>query len=297
MREEESGRKAGRRGHRTRINSRASGTGLSLSFLLISSLIPHPSSLVWAAHPFITDDTGTQGTGNWQLELQYEYGRNDATADAGAGPVRQESKAATFTSVLTYGLLENLDLALGLNRLNQHTTENGAVTEDSSGMGDSTIELKWRFYDANGLSFALKPGVLLPTGDENKGLGSGKTSWGLNFITTLETKPWAFYGNIAYGHVRYRLPQDEDANRSDLWRVSAGSAYTARDDLRLVGELGVRTNPAKNDPFLPGSTGRFAMIGLIYSPTDKTDLDIGFRKGLNDAEPDWTFLAGATFRW
>ena len=178
---------------------------------------------------------------------------------------------------------------------NRH--ENGAVVEDLSGMGDSSIELKWRFYDANGLSFALKPGVVLPTGDEDKGLGTGKTSWGVNFIATYEAEPWAVYGNVAYSHVSYKLPQDEVANRSDLWRVSAGAAYSMREELRLVGEAGVRTNQARDDPFLPGDTGRFAMVGLIYSPTGKIDLDIGYRKGLNDAEPDWTVLIGATFRW
>ena len=266
-------------------------------YLLPSSLIPHPSSLVWAAHPFITDDTGTQGKGNWQLELQYDYGRNDATADTSAGSVRQKSRGSTFTTVLTYGLLESVDIALGAGYVSAHVTENGVVTDNASGMGDSTLELKWRFFESDGLSFALKPGVLFPTSDENKGLGTGKTSWGVNFITTYETKPWSISGNIAYSHVNYQLSQDEANNRSDLWRVSGGAVYSAREDLRVVGELGVRTNPARNDPFLPGSTGRFAMAGLIYSPTDKIDLDIGYRRGLNDAETRWTVLAGATFRW
>jgi hypothetical protein len=265
--------------------------------LLSSSLVPHPSSLGWAAHPFVTDDTGTQGAGNWQLELQAEHGRADRTADAGAGPVRQESRSTVFAPVLTYGALENLDIALGLNRVKERVTGNGAVTEEPGGMGDSSLELKWRFHDADGLSLALKPGLLLPTGDENKGLGTGKTSWGLNFIASYETKPWAIHGNVAYNRVRYKLPQDDAANRSGLWRVSAGAAYSVREDLRLVGEAGARANPARNDAFLPGDTGRFAMLGLIYSPTGRIDLDIGFRKGLNDAEPDWTLLAGATFRW
>jgi len=34
-----------------------------------------------AAHPYITDDTGTQGSGNWQLELMAERDRNARTAD------------------------------------------------------------------------------------------------------------------------------------------------------------------------------------------------------------------------
>ena len=85
--------------------------------------------------------------------------------------------------------------------------------------------------------------------------------------------------------------QQDDEQGDPLKVVQVG------EELRLVGEAGVRTNPAKDDPFLPGDTGRFAMVGLIYSPTDKIDLDIGYRKGLNDAEPDWTVLIGATFRW
>ena len=256
-----------------------------------------PSTLVWAAHPFLTDDTGTQGAGNWQLELQAERGTLNSTADAGAGPVEQQRRVTLFTPVLTYGVLENLDVALSLNHVRQRVTESGMVTEDESGMADSTLELKWRFYEADGLSLALKPGLLLPTGDENGGLGTGKPSWGINFIATYDAKPWTFSGNVAYNYVRYKLPQDAADNRDDIWRISGGLAYSVTDDLRLVGEAGVRTNSSRNDPYLPDSTGQFAMLGLIYSPTDKMDFDIGLRKRLNDAEVDTVILLGATFRW
>jgi long-subunit fatty acid transport protein len=256
-----------------------------------------PCALGWAAHPFITDDTGTQGTGNWQLELQAERTQLDRTADAGAGPVEQRRKITVFTPVLTYGLLENLDVALGLNHVRQRVTENGMVIADADGMADSALELKWRFHEADGLSLALKPGLLLPTGDENRGLGTGKPSWGVNFIATYDAKSWTFLGNVAYSRVRYKLQQDADDNRVDLWRVSGGLAYSVRDDLRLVGEVGVRTNVARHDPYLPGGNGQFAMLGAIYSPTGKIDLDVGFRKSLNHAELDWAVLAGATFRW
>jgi len=30
----------------------------------------------WAAHPLITDDTGTQGKGNFQLEFNGQYDRD-----------------------------------------------------------------------------------------------------------------------------------------------------------------------------------------------------------------------------
>jgi hypothetical protein len=250
-----------------------------------------------AAHPFVTDDTGTQGAGNWQLELLGQRDRHVHTADPGGGPVQQRSTATVLNPVLTYGLLENLDVALGLNHLRYRVTDNGLVTAQANGASDSTLELKWRFYENNGLSLALKPGLQLPTGDENRGLGTGRTSWGAAFIATYEAKPWTWLGNVAYFRPRFELPQDAADNRGHLWRVSGGASYSLRGDLRLVGELGVRTNPARNDPFLPGHNGRFAMLGAIYSPTEKIDIDIGVRKGLNHAEPDTVLLIGATFRW
>jgi hypothetical protein len=35
--------------------------------------------------------------------------------------------------------------------------------------------VKWRFYEKDGLSFAIKPGIILPTGEEDKGLGDGSS--------------------------------------------------------------------------------------------------------------------------
>lgn len=259
-------------------------------------LLSAPASS-WAAHPYITDDTGTQGTGNWQLELMAERDRNGRTADPGGGAVHQVRKVTLFNPVLTYGVGDNLDLAVGLNHLRQRVTEDGVLAQSAEGAGDSTLEAKWRFYETGGLSLALKPGLVFPTGDENRGLGTGKLSWGINFILTQEAKPWTFLANVAYSRVRYKLAADDAANRGHLWRASAGFAYYLRDDLRWVGEVGVRTNSAKDDPFLPGRNGQFAMLGLIYSVSDKIDLDLGVRKRLNRAEFDTALLAGATFRW
>lgn len=265
--------------------------------LLISSFMLHPSSFAWAAPPYITDDTGTQGTGNWQLELIGEHVRHDRSTTVGGAAVEQRREVTSFSPVLTFGVAETVDIALGLSRLRQRVTENGVEVESVSGAGDAALELKWRFYESNGLSLALKPGVILPTGDENRGLGTGKLSFAINAILTYEAKPWVWLANIAHVHARYTLPQDDNENHSHLWRASGGAGYYLRDDLRLVGELGVRTNPAKDDPFLPGSNGHFAMLGMIYSPTDKIDLAIGFRGALSSGETDKAVTAGATFRW
>jgi hypothetical protein len=250
-----------------------------------------------AAHPYITDDTGTQGSGNWQLELMAERDRNSRTADTDAGAVRQVRTVTLLNPVLTYGVLDALDVALGVSHLRQRTIEDGSVAQAADSAGDSTLELKWRFYEHNGFSLALKPGLVLPTGDETRGLGTGKLSWGVNLILTQELEPWTVLANLAYARARYELPADAEANRAHLWRASAGIAYSLRDDLRLVGEAGIRTNGAIEDPFLPGRTGHFAMLGLIYSAAENLDFDLGVRKRVNRAEFDTAILLGATLRW
>jgi hypothetical protein len=250
-----------------------------------------------AAPPYITDDTSTQGAGNWQLELIGEHVHHERSADVDGATVDQLREVSLFSPVLTYGLTESVDLALGLNYLSQRVTENGAVVESVSGMSDTALEFKWRFYEANGLSLALKPGLLLPTGDEYRGLGTGKLSFGVNTILTYEAKPWVWMANISYFHLRFRSPQESSEGERDLWRASGGFGYYLRDNLRLAGEVGVRTNPLKDDPFLPGSNGHFAMLGLIYAPSEDIDLAIGIRRAVNSGEADWAVTAGATFRW
>ena len=67
-------------------------------------LLPWPRAQ--AAHPLLTDDTGTQGAGRWQLELNADHTR-DLTA-----PPRGRTTQANAT--ITHGVSDELDLALSL---------------------------------------------------------------------------------------------------------------------------------------------------------------------------------------
>lgn len=250
-----------------------------------------------AAPPYITDDTGTQGRGNWQLELTGEYVYHDRTAMVGGAPIDQVRRETQLGPVLTYGVTENVDVALGVSRLRDRITENGVLVQDAEGTGDSTLEVKWRFYERDGLSLAVKPGLLLPTGDEDKGLGTGRVSWGINGILTYEAGAFTWLANLAYAEARFKRPEDAQTNHRHLWRLSGGLGYRLNETLKLAAEAGIRTNPARDDPFLPGDNGRFVMLGVIYSPTDKVDIALGFRKSTNDGESDRAIPFGLTIRW
>jgi hypothetical protein len=250
-----------------------------------------------AAAPYITDDTGTQGAGNWQLELIGEHVHHDSSAELNGATIEQRRDITVFNPVLTLGLTETVDLALALNYLWVRRTEDGALVESASGISDSVLELKWRSYEEGGLSLAVKPGLILPTGNENRDLGTGKVSPGVNLILTYEARPWIWLANVQYIYLRSKSPQEGSESERSLWRASAGFGYYLRDDLRLVGEAGVRTNPFEDDPFLPGRNGQFAMLGLIYSPAKDADLALGLRRAVNSGESDRAVTVGATFRW
>jgi hypothetical protein len=240
---------------------------------------------VSAAHPLITDDTGTQGKGKAQLEFIGEYG-----VDKEEG-VAEKSFEAPMVPFLSYGLSDAIDLVFGLPYAAVRVEDTGTTTT-VRGATDMSIELKARVYEKDGLSFAVKPGVSLPTGDEEKGLGNGKVSYSTFFIATKEAGPWAFHVNVGYARNEYKLQADEDANRKDIWHVSLASQVEVVKGLNVVANIGMERNPEKASNTHPA----FILGGVIYSATENLDVDLGIKGGLNKAEMDYSLLAGVVWR-
>lgn len=248
-------------------------------FLMLVS-IPFLVNNSFAAHPLITDDTGTQGKGKSQFEVNGGYGRDK---DDGGVITKTTEIAAT----LTYGISDPIDIILGLPYDHRRIEDSGTVTK-GDGISDMSIEMKWRFYEKDGLSFALKPGFTLPTGDEEKGLGSGRVTYHLFFIGTKDMKPWAFHLNL--GYMRNENKADEKKN---VWHASLASTVEVIKNLKLVGNIGVETDVDRNlnipDAFILG--------GVIYSLSENFDIDFGIKGGLSNPETDHAVLAGITWRF
>jgi hypothetical protein len=255
------------------------------------------ATAVRAVPPFITDDSDTQGAGHWQLELIGEHVHHKHSAQTDGATVSQLRQITVASSVLTYGWSERLDLAVTLNALATRVEEDGALQSKASGAGDTILEAKWRFYEDEGTSLAVKTSLSLPTGDENRGLGTGKVSGALNFILGHAAGPWVLMANAAFIRVRYERAEDEQSSHSHLRRLSASATYEIHENWRLAAELGQRTNASKDDPFLPGRNGNYAMLGAIWSPSEDADFAFGVRRAASSGEYDWAVNAGAVFRW
>jgi hypothetical protein len=254
--------------------------------LAVFAVVSSPAVTVFAAHPLITDDTGTQGKGKTQLEFTVEYGHD---SDDGT---TTNTLVFPRIPVLSYGISETVDFVLGVPFERMEIKQAGGTTTER-GISDVSLQLKWRFYEKEGLSFAVKPGVTLPTGDEGKGLGNGKASYSAFFITTKDMAPWAFHFNIGYIRNEYKLQADEDANRKDIWHVSLASQVEVVKNLKAVANIGRERNSDKRSNTDPA----FLLGGVIYSFTESFDFDMGVKAGLNKPETDITYLFGVTKRF
>ena len=81
----------------------------------------------------LTEDTGTQGTGNFELELGFAQARDGGT------------RALEFGPQLSYGALYNLDLIVRPTWL---YVRGGAADGTTQGFGDTGFDFKWRLSGA-----------------------------------------------------------------------------------------------------------------------------------------------------
>lgn len=235
----------------------------------------------FAAHPLITDDTGTQGRGRTQLELVGEYSRSE---DAG---VVEKTFVGPTMPVLSFGLLDSVDLVAGV-AYQSTTVENPESKLTAAGATDFSMDFKWRCYENDGLSLALKPGFTLPSGDERKGLGAGRPTQHLLAIATKEAGPWTFHANAGWTRNANRA-----GDREGLWHASAAASRSVTKRLKAAADAGVDANPDPASRRMPV----YALAGLIYAVSDKLDLDAGAKRSFNVSGSAYSVLAGVTIRF
>jgi hypothetical protein len=237
-----------------------------------------------AAHPLITDDTGTQGKGKFQIELNGEV-----TFDKEIGPGgKTRETGGEVAAIVSYGMIDSIDIVLGVPYQWTRLKEEGTVISDEDGISDISLEGKWRLYDTDGLSFALKPGITFPTGNEDRGLGAGRATYSIFFITTKELDPLAFHLNLGYARNENKIDE-----RKDIWHASLASEVEIVDGLKAVANIGIERNPDKSSSTAPA----FILGGLIYSLLENLDIDLGLKVGLNKPEIDYSILAGVALRF
>jgi len=237
-------------------------------FILLQLL---PSSSVFAARPLTTDDTGTVEKGTFQLEAGFDTSRQD-----------NHDREISLSLTLTYGLFERMDVGIGSSYLFVRSKKG----ENEDGLGDTELKVKYRLFNEKDLlpAFAITGTLKIPTASDSKGLGSGKTDFGINTIFTKNlSKRWVLHLNSGYTFI------GEHGERNES-NYSAAAQFILSDQWALVGEvIGVNNfNGRKGDDPISG------LVGAYYLINDNIIGDGGLELGMNKAAPDFRFTTGLT---
>jgi hypothetical protein len=237
------------------------------------------SQPAFALHPLITEDAYTVGEGTSQLEIGIEHNR--FKHDGG------DERVNVLRPVYSYGLRENLDLMLGLP-LAQVREDVAGELDHRHGVADAALDLKWRFWEDEGVKVVLKPGIILATGDVERGFGGGRVAAGAALVATFEHEGWNLHV-----HGGYLRNNNKVGDRRDMWHLSASAVVQVREGLQFALDASVDSH---EDPLQ--DTWPSVLLGaVIYSPHEDLDLDLGVKLGLNELADDYGLLAGITFRW
>ena len=234
-------------------------------------------ALVRAAHPFITDDTNTQGTGRFELQLGTQYTRTDAEGVT--------LGSFQFAPQLSYGIAGPVDLIV--RPTYTVNVVSGGESGRSSGWGDTNLELKWRIWQRDPWSLGSRIGAGLPSGNFGRGLDSGRSTPRAYLQGGYSSTPLQVWANV--GTIR---GADDPSGRTWLGHASADVIWAVREGLKLGLDVSADQNPMRALTQWP----TVALIGAIvtFAPWD---LDIGYQRGLNRSAPKNQALLGATLRW
>jgi hypothetical protein len=176
-------------------------------------------TLATAGPPFLTDDPEPVDPGDWELYLA-SLGQRDDAGRSGTAPHVE----------VNYGLMPDVQL----HAIAPLAYDRPRGEPSHYGYGDTELGMKWRFVhesDGGVPQVGIFPIVELPTGDQDRGLGSGQTQVFLPVWIQKSYGPWTTYGGGGYwinpgaGNRDYGFMGWEIQRQVTGWLTLGGEAF------------------------------------------------------------------------
>lgn len=242
--------------------------------------------------PDTTESPHTVDAGHLQLELSFVDWTYDRRNDDGV----TTRSLAVAPVLIKFGLLNSVDLQIGLDPYTHTRTKDRATgdTDSGDGFGDTLVRVKFNLWgnDApdesmGGTSLAIMPFVSFPTA--TSGLGSGQTDWGIIVPLGMELPGGFDLGAMIEFDVS-RSEQDDRTVVDFVHTITLGHAIAG--DLNGYIEYAGFANLNHDERY----RGYFD-FGLTYGLTDDIQLDGGARVGLTRASDDIGLFVGLSMRF
>jgi len=218
-------------------------------------------SLIYGARPLSVDDAGTVDLGIYETEVGIGYEQD-----------KQENGEYEFSLTIKHGLTERMDLGVSL----PYVIVSPKDGNGERGMGDAELTTKFNLMKEGNRTpgFSVTFGIIMDTGEENKGIGSGEIDYDFNSILSKELQFITLHGNLGY------------TVKAKICSFGIALEYPADEDLNLFAEL---SGENKSDSPLEG------LIGANFSARENLTLDFGIGAGLNDNSSRLNLTGGLTF--
>jgi hypothetical protein len=245
-----------------------------------------------AFFPFQTDDTGTQGTGGNQIEIDYQFLQeyNDDIDEDGRVIDTNTGSSNSYPLTYTYGVSENIDVFFGIAR----------QTSPVNGWQNTEIGAKWVFAgdQTKDWSVAIAPSVILPVSNnmQDAGLGNAKTNGSVNLIGSYLSEDYELHLNAGYVSNLSAQTEQSEAQRKSIWSISAAPILVINDQWKFGIDVGLSTNPGYNSQYT--LTGE---VGVSYAPIETLQIGLGLIGSrdisANDNARSYAIVAGITYQF
>lgn len=222
--------------------------------------------------PTVATHAYTVWPGWVEIEAGLEYDRHPGNARTLGTP-----------TTLKIGLAPRVQLGIAGTWM-----RNSGVGPAESGVGDVTVDAKWRVSDRMpglGGAFAVLPSVTLPTGSAQRGTGAGTSAVGLLLISSHTLGAVSLDVNAGYTR---RAGDGTTAPRdATMWAVAAG--------LPVRGPLGWALE-TYGYPGTGGAAGQRPIVAVLTGPTLLAyrwlEADIGVIIPLTGPQPHALYAGG-----
>ena len=225
-----------------------------------------------AAHPLQTEDTGTQGANNVEIENGLQRARVDSVT------------LTTWQPQVSVGLATTVDAIVQPSLVSQQAAGRSSV----SGWGDTNIDGKWRFWGSDPWSFAIRAGVLAPTSEHGLGLPHGDVSEHALLVATWDDSPTTVHANLGFTH----LPRAA-GGRENVAHASVAVMQQVNERLILTADGEIDQDPDPSRKTWPAAL----LGGVIWTAKPGLDLDIGYQRSFNAQSVTRQWMAGLTYRF
>lgn len=241
--------------------------------ILVSCLaIAVAAPAAFAEHPLQTEDTGTQGAGNLEIENGLAQSRQDGT------------RLTTYQPQFSLGLSTTLDAIVQPSLVQLRAPGQ----QPASGWGDTNVDAKWRFRGSDPWSFGVRAGLQLPTSQHGLGLPHGQVAEHALLVATWDASPTTVHANVGLTHA-----PDAPGTRATAAHVSAALMQQINERLILTVDSEFDQDPDPHRHAWPGSV----LGGVIWTARPGLDLDVGWQRSVDARPVDRQWMAGLTWRF